>query len=62
MLLLGRDSRKDEKICEYMAKNARDSKNADELWGMFAKVIDWVEMKFVKISQRDERLRMGAFL
>ncbi|WP_213274797.1 HNH endonuclease family protein [Campylobacter vulpis] len=42
------DSRKDEKICEYMAKNAKDSRNADELWEYFAKVIDWVEMKFEK--------------
>ena len=53
------DSRKDEKICEYMAKNARDSKNADELWEYFAKVIDWVEMKFEKYRKEMKGLEWG---
>ncbi|MEB2810956.1 HNH endonuclease family protein [Campylobacter upsaliensis] len=55
------DSRKDEKICEYMAKNARDSKNADELWEYFAKVIDWVEMKFEKYRKEMKGLEWGLF-
>ncbi|STO97949.1 DUF262 domain-containing protein [Helicobacter canis] len=53
------DSRKDEKICEYMAKNAIDSKNADELWEYFAKVIDWVEMKFEKYRKEMKGLEWG---
>ncbi|EEO7741962.1 DUF262 domain-containing protein [Campylobacter upsaliensis] len=53
------DSRKDEKICEYMAKNAKDSKNADELWEYFAKVIDWVEMKFEKYRKEMKGLEWG---
>ncbi|EAK0471872.1 DUF262 domain-containing protein [Campylobacter upsaliensis] len=55
------DSRKDEKICEYMAKNAKDSKNADELWEYFAKVIDWVEMKFEKYRKEMKGLEWGLF-
>lgn len=55
------DSRKDEKICEYMAKNAKDSTNADELWGYFAKVIDWVEMKFEKYRKEMKGLEWGLF-
>ncbi|EAH5903255.1 DUF262 domain-containing protein [Campylobacter upsaliensis] len=53
------DSRKDEKICEYMAKNAKDSKNADELWEYFAKVIDWVEMKFETYRKEMKGLEWG---
>lgn len=53
------DSRKDEKICEYMAKNAKDSKNADELWEYFAKVIDWVEMKFPTYRKEMKGLEWG---
>ncbi|EAJ1688640.1 DUF262 domain-containing protein [Campylobacter upsaliensis] len=53
------DSRKDEKICEYMAKNAKGSKNADELWEYFAKVIDWVEMKFEKYRKEMKGLEWG---
>ncbi|HEO8744302.1 TPA: DUF262 domain-containing protein [Campylobacter upsaliensis] len=55
------DSRKDEKICEYMAKHAKDSKNADELWEYFAKVIDWVEMKFEKYRKEMKGLEWGLF-
>ncbi|ECH7264590.1 DUF262 domain-containing protein [Campylobacter upsaliensis] len=55
------DSRKDEKICEYMAKNAKDSKNADELWEYFAKVIDWVEMKFPTYRKEMKGLEWGLF-
>ncbi|EIZ7226557.1 DUF262 domain-containing protein [Campylobacter upsaliensis] len=55
------DSRKDEKICEYMAKNAKDSKNADELWEYFAKVIDWVEMKFETYRKEMKGLEWGLF-
>ncbi|EAI4356634.1 DUF262 domain-containing protein [Campylobacter upsaliensis] len=55
------DSRKDEKICEYMAKNAKDSRNADELWEYFAKVIDWVEMKFEKYRKEMKGLEWGLF-
>ncbi|WP_270983058.1 HNH endonuclease family protein [Campylobacter helveticus] len=55
------NSKKDEKICEYMAKNAKDSKNADELWEYFAKVIDWVEMKFEKYRKEMKGLEWGLF-
>ncbi|EAM0277263.1 DUF262 domain-containing protein [Campylobacter upsaliensis] len=55
------DSRKDEKICEYMAKNAKDSRNADELWEYFAKVIDWVEMKFETYRKEMKGLEWGLF-
>lgn len=55
------DSRKDEKICEYMAKNAKDSRNADGLWEYFAKVIDWVEMKFEKYRKEMKGLEWGLF-
>ncbi|MEB2788195.1 HNH endonuclease family protein [Campylobacter upsaliensis] len=55
------DSRKDEKICEYMAKNAKDSKNADGLWEYFAKVIEWVEMKFEKYRKEMKGLEWGLF-
>ena len=55
------DSRKDDKICEYMAKNAKDSKNADELWEYFAKVIDWVEMKFETYRKEMKGLEWGLF-
>lgn len=40
------DSTKAEKICEYVAKNAKDSKNSDELWGYFENVINWVKTIF----------------
>ncbi|EKH7232301.1 HNH endonuclease [Campylobacter upsaliensis] len=53
------DSRKDEKICEYMAKHAKDSKNADELWGYFQNVINWVEMKFEKYRKEMKGLEWG---
>ncbi|MCR2097139.1 HNH endonuclease family protein [Campylobacter upsaliensis] len=55
------DSRKDEKICEYMAKHAKDSKNADELWGYFQNVINWVEMKFEKYRKEMKGLEWGLF-
>lgn len=55
------DLRKDEKICEYMAKHAKDSKNADELCGYFANVIDWVEMKFQKYRKEMKGLEWGLF-
>lgn len=53
------DSRRDEKICEYMAKNAKGSKNADELWGYFQNVINWVEMKFEKYRKEMKGLEWG---
>ena len=40
------NKRDDSAICQYMAKNAKDSKNADELWFYFNSVVDWVEAKF----------------
>lgn len=40
------NKRNDSAICEYMGKNAKDSKNSDELWFYFSGVIDWVEAKF----------------
>ncbi len=40
------NKRDDSAICEYMGKNAKDSKNSDELWFYFSGVIDWVEAKF----------------
>ena len=53
--------REDKSICEYMAKNAKESKNADELWGYFCKVIDWVEMKFPKYRKEMKGLEWGFF-
>lgn len=55
------DSRKGEKICEYMAKNASSAKNADELWQYFCAVIDWVEMKFIKYRKEMKGLEWGSF-
>lgn len=55
-------NKKDDKaICEYMGKNAKDSKNADELWGYFCAVIDWVEMKFPKYRKEMKGLEWGLF-
>lgn len=53
--------REDKSICKYMAKNAKESKNADELWGYFCKVIDWVEMKFPKYRKEMKGLEWGFF-
>lgn len=53
------DTREDKKICEYMAKHAKDSKNADELWGYFSAVIDWVEMKFSTYRKEMKGLEWG---
>lgn len=55
------DSRDDAKICEYMAKNAKDSKNSDELWQYFSSVIDWVETKFKKYRNEMKGLEWGFF-
>ena len=55
------NSRDDAKICEYMAKNAKDSKNSDELWQYFCAVIDWVEMKFPKYRGEMKGLEWGFF-
>lgn len=56
-------NKKDDKaICEYMGKNAKDSKNADELWGYFCAVIDWVEMKFPEYRKEEMKgLEWGIF-
>ena len=51
----------DKEICEYMAKNAKDSKNADDLWGYFSGVIDWVEMKFPRYRKEMKGLPWGAY-
>lgn len=53
------NKRDDSAICQYMAKNAKDSKNADGLWGYFCKVIDWVEMKFPKYRKEMKGLEWG---
>ena len=53
------NKRDDSAICEYMGKNAKDSKNADELWGYFCKVIEWVEMKFTKYRKEMKGLEWG---
>lgn len=53
--------RDDKTICEYMAKNSKDSKNSDELWGYFCAVIDWVEMKFKKYRKEMKGLEWGFF-
>ena len=49
----------DKLICEYMAKSAKDEKNADELWGYFCSVIDWVEMKFVNYREQMKSVEWG---
>ncbi len=47
MILWFVGSKKDETIEKYMeSQKANKTKNADELWGYFCAVIDWVEMKF----------------
>lgn len=51
----------DSAICEYMAKHAKDSKNADELWGYFQNVIDWLEMKFPNYRKEMKGLEWGLF-
>lgn len=51
----------DKAICEYMARSAKDSKNADELWGYFSKVIDWIEMKFPTYRKEMKGLPWGAY-
>lgn len=53
------NKRDDKAICEYMAKNSKDSKNSDELWGYFCAVIDWVEMKFSKYRKEMKGLEWG---
>ena len=55
------NKRDDKAICEYMAKNSKDSKNSDELWGYFCAVIDWVEMKFPKYRKEMKGLEWGFF-
>lgn len=55
------DKRDDKAICEYMAKNSKDSKNSDELWGYFCAVIDWIEMKFPKYRKEMKGLEWGFF-
>lgn len=55
------NKRDDKAICEYMAKNSKDSKNSDELWGDFCAVIDWVEMKFPKYRKEMKGLEWGFF-
>ncbi|MCX2717469.1 DUF262 domain-containing protein [Helicobacter sp. MIT 21-1697] len=51
--------REDKAICEYMAKSAKDCKNADELWGYFCAVIDWVEMKFPTYRKEMKGIEWG---
>lgn len=53
------NKRDNEAIRKYMAKNAKDSKNADELWGYFCAVIEWVEMKFIKYRKEMKGLEWG---
>ena len=55
------NKKEDKAICEYMAKNSKDSKNADELWGYFCAVIDWIEMKFPKYRKEMKGLEWGFF-
>ena len=55
------NSKKDEKICEYMAKHAKDSKNADELLRYFQNVINWLEMKFSNYRKEMKGLEWGLF-
>lgn len=55
------NKRDDKAICEYMAKNSKDSKNSDELLGYFCAVIDWVEMKFPKYRKEMKGLEWGFF-
>lgn len=53
------NKRDDSAICQYMAKNAKDSKNSDELWFYFNGVIDWVEAKFPKYRKEMKGLEWG---
>lgn len=53
------NKRDDKAICEYMAKNSKDSKNSDELWRYFCAVMDWVEMKFPKYRKEMKGLEWG---
>ncbi|RDU73683.1 DUF262 domain-containing protein [Helicobacter aurati] len=53
------DKREDKAICEYMAKSAQDSKNADKLWFYFNNVIDWIEAKFPKYRKEMKGLEWG---
>lgn len=54
---------RDNKLIEnYMNdKKAKKTKNADELWGYFCAVIDWVEMKFIKYRKEMKGLEWGFF-
>ncbi|HIV49523.1 MAG TPA: DUF262 domain-containing protein [Candidatus Helicobacter avicola] len=51
--------REDKAICEYMAKCAKECKNADSLWAYFSTVIEWVEMKFPKYRKEMKGLEWG---
>lgn len=53
------NKRDDSAICKYMATNAKDSKNADELWFYFNSVVDWVEAKFSTYRKEMEGLEWG---
>lgn len=55
------NSNADKKICEYMAKCAKDCTEADELWLYFCRVIDWVEAKFPKYRKEMKGLEWGLF-
>lgn len=55
------NKRDNEAICKYMAKNAKDSENAKELWEYFCKVIEWVEMKFIKYRKEMKGLEWGLY-
>jgi len=53
------NKRDDKSICEYMAKASKDYQNADELWGYFCAVIEWVEMKFSKYRKEMKGVEWG---
>lgn len=56
------NSRDNKHIEKYMNdKKANKVKNADELWEYFCKVIDWVEMKFIKYRKEMKGLEWGFF-
>ena len=53
-------SNKDEDIEKYMEHQKRNRiKNADELWGYFSAVIDWVDMKFPKYRKEMKGVEWG---
>ncbi|MBQ4122285.1 DUF262 domain-containing protein [bacterium] len=51
---------KNEKICEYMAKN-QFNKDAKELWNYFVKVIDWVKELFPNYRKEMKGIEWGFF-